>query len=130
MLALGQLIGVLVALASYIFYQCAYKPVFLSASCALTGFIDCPVSVPVHGYADKEYKEAYDIFISNFKEGRDIGAAMALYVDGQKVIDVQAGWHDKEKKIEYNEDTLQMVFSSTKALASVFNPRNKWSIKS
>jgi CubicO group peptidase (beta-lactamase class C family) len=121
MLALGQTISLIIPLISYIVYQSATKPPFMSTSCALTGFIDCPGSIPIHGYANDEYKEAYDMFINNFKNGQDIGAAMAVYVDGQKVIDVQGGWQDKEKKIEYTKDTLQMVFSSTKTLVSLFS---------
>jgi CubicO group peptidase (beta-lactamase class C family) len=120
MLTLGHAISLIIPLVSYIVFQSAIKPPFMSTSCALTGFIDCPSFIPVHGYAADEYKEAYDIFINNFKQGLDIGAAMAVYVDGRKVIDVQAGWQDKEKKIEYTKDTLQMVFSSTKALVCLY----------
>lgn len=106
---------------SYIAYNAAKKAPFASLPCSLI-HIGCLSSsdIPIHGFVDTEYKEAYDIFLSNFQQGRDIGASISAYVDGHQILSLHGGWQDVKKKIEYTNETLQMVFSSTKAFVSRF----------
>jgi CubicO group peptidase (beta-lactamase class C family) len=110
-----QSIAYILPVISYIVYKAATKPPFISLFSAITG-LGYPSNIPIHGFADEEYKEAYDHFVNNFKMGYDVGAAVSVYVDGKQVISLQGGWQDREKKIEYTKDTLQMVFSVTKTL--------------
>ncbi|KAG2234023.1 hypothetical protein INT48_007113 [Thamnidium elegans] len=91
---------------------------FASFPCTLFG-IGCISNIPIHGYVDDDYKEVYDIFLNNFKQGLDVGASVSAYVDGRKVISLQGGWQDIEEKVEYTNKSLQMVFSTTKILGVV-----------
>ncbi|KAL7312064.1 hypothetical protein PS15m_007864 [Mucor circinelloides] len=118
MLSLIKAASLIVPLASLVVYQAANKSSFSSLPCALVGF-DCPSHIPTHGFVDDDYKEVYDLFVNNIKQGHEVGASLAVYVDGKQVIGLQGGWQDVENKIEYTNNTLQMVFSSTKVLAAI-----------
>ncbi|KAL0145253.1 beta-lactamase/transpeptidase-like protein [Mucor lusitanicus] len=118
MLSLVKAASLIVPLVSLVVYQAANKPSFFSLPCALVGF-GCPSDIPVHGFVDDEYKEVYDLFVDSIKQGHEVGASLAVYVDGKQVIGLQGGWQDVKNKIEYTNNTLQMVFSSTKVLAAI-----------
>ncbi|KAI9363727.1 beta-lactamase/transpeptidase-like protein [Pilaira anomala] len=118
MLSVGKTVAIIVPLVSYIAYNAGHKAPYVSLSCSLLG-IGCPSGIPIHGFVDDEYKEAYDIFLNNFKQGLDIGASISAYVDGRQVLSLQGGWQDPKEKIEYTNETLQMSYSSTKALNAI-----------
>jgi CubicO group peptidase (beta-lactamase class C family) len=46
------------------------------------------------------------------------GGALAVYVDGQPVVDVWAGWADRAGQRPWSENTAPMVFSATKGMAA------------
>lgn len=108
-------ISIIVPLVSFIAYKAAFKPPFKSLSCALLG-IGCRSGTPINGFVDPEYREVYDLFLKNFEQGLDVGAAVSVYVDGKQVASLQGGWKDREEKISYSKDTLQLVFSNSKVL--------------
>lgn len=118
MLSIGKTISLIVPVISFAIYQSVTKTSFSSLPCAVVGF-NCPSNIPIHGFADNNFKETYDIFVDNLKQGHEVGAGLTVYVDGKKVISLQGGWQDVENKIEYTNNTLQMVFSSTKVLVSI-----------
>lgn len=115
---LGKVISITVPVISFVGYRAATKPYFSSFPCALVGFVCPSSSFPIHGFVDDSYRDVYDIFVNNLKQGHEVGAGLTVYVDGKKVISLQGGWQDVENKIEYTNDTLQMVFSNTKALVT------------
>lgn len=115
MLFVGKKSSLLVPLVSYVAFIALTKAPYASLSCSLVS-IGCPSKIPVHGFVKDDYNEAYDIFVNNFKHGLDIGASISAYVDGEKVLSLQGGWQDRERQIEYSNETLQMVFSCTKSL--------------
>ncbi|CEP13875.1 hypothetical protein [Parasitella parasitica] len=118
MLSIKSAISFIVPVVSFVVYQAATKTDFSTLPCALAGF-NCPSNIPIHGFFDGSYEETYNVFVDNIKKGREVGAGLTVYVDGKKVVSLQGGWQDVENKIEYTNDTLQMVFSSTKALSAI-----------
>lgn len=46
------------------------------------------------------------------------GGALAVYLDGQPVVDVWTGWADRGGKVPWSPDTAPMVFSATKGMAA------------
>jgi CubicO group peptidase (beta-lactamase class C family) len=46
------------------------------------------------------------------------GGALAVYLDGQPVVDVWTGWSDRRGKLPWTADTAPMVFSATKGMAA------------
>ncbi|KAG2220596.1 hypothetical protein INT45_002618, partial [Circinella minor] len=89
-------------------------------SCSVFGYqCDRLYDFQFNGYVHEDYISAESVFKKNFYTGEEVGAATAAYVDGELVLDIQGGWQDPVKKIPYTNKTLQMVFSSTKALTSI-----------
>ena len=73
----------------------------------------------VHGAADEGYGPVADAFRANFAERNEIGAAVAVYRDGRKVVDLWGGHRDGVTKAPWEEDTLVTMFSTTKGVASM-----------
>ena len=46
------------------------------------------------------------------------GGALAVYVDGQPVVDVWKGWADRGGHLPWSADTAPMVFSASKGMAA------------
>jgi CubicO group peptidase (beta-lactamase class C family) len=72
----------------------------------------------VSGTADPNFSCAVRGFASTFPGRRFGGGALAVYLDGQPVVDVWTGWSDRRGKLPWNADTAPMVFSASKGMAS------------
>ncbi|MGB9252600.1 MAG: serine hydrolase domain-containing protein [Mycobacterium sp.] len=72
----------------------------------------------VHGAADPHFACAVRSFASMFPHRRLGGGALAVYLDGEPVVDVWTGWADRHGRVPWTADTGTMVFSATKGLAS------------
>jgi len=58
---------------------------------------------------EREFKE-------NFARRRELGAACAAYHEGEKVVDLWGGYRDFERRAPWEEDTLVLVYSTTKGI--------------
>ena len=68
----------------------------------------------IGGSVEPGFEGVREAFAQNFVEHGDIGAATAVYVGGRKVVDLWGGVADVATGAPYEEDTLQLVFSTTK----------------
>jgi len=76
----------------------------------------------VDGLVEPGFEGVRDAFVRNFAEHAEVGAGFCLHVEGRKVVDLWGGTFDETGDRPYDEETLQLVFSSTKgATASCFN---------
>src|SRR6478672_10404064 len=57
-------------------------------------------------------------FEDNFAERGELGAGVAVFHRGQPVVDLVGGYRDREQSVPYGHDALQLVFSTTKGVAS------------
>ncbi|WP_030454680.1 serine hydrolase domain-containing protein [Herbidospora cretacea] len=64
------------------------------------------------------FEPVQDAFADNFEHHDEIGAAVCVYVDGKKVVDLWGGVADPQTERPWTEDTLQVVFSTTKAITA------------
>ncbi len=80
--------------------------------------IDVPAAL-VQGDVDEGYGPIVDAFRRNFAEGREVGAACAVYRDGVKVVDLWGGYRNGLTRAPWQEDTLVPVYSTTKGVASL-----------
>ncbi|BBZ39140.1 esterase [Mycobacterium conspicuum] len=70
------------------------------------------------GAADPHFSCVVRAFSALFPARRFGGGALAVYLDGQPVVDVWTGWSDRRGKLPWTADTAPMVFSATKGMAS------------
>ncbi|MFN8033438.1 MAG: serine hydrolase domain-containing protein [Mycobacterium sp.] len=78
----------------------------------------CALPRGVQGAADPSFGCALRSFASLFPLPRFGGGALAVYLDGQPVVDVWTGWADRRGRHRWTADTGAMVFSATKGVAS------------
>ncbi|MFI6356370.1 serine hydrolase domain-containing protein [Streptomyces sp. NPDC050743] len=68
----------------------------------------------VHGHCDARFAAVREAFEDNFRERGELGAAMAVTVDGTTVVDLWGGWADAAGIRPWERDTLVNVWSTTK----------------
>ncbi len=76
--------------------------------------------VDVHGAVAEGFEPVREAFVRNFEERGERGAAVALYRDGRKVVDLWAGSADGDGDggAPWAQDTAQVVRSATKGVAA------------
>ena len=72
----------------------------------------------VGGAADANFAWAVRGFAALFAHPRFGGGALAVYLDGEPVVDIWAGTCDRRGRRHWQADTAPMVFSATKGVAS------------
>ncbi len=76
-------------------------------------------SIEIHGTVADGFGAVADAFEKNFSDHGELGAAFSVYVDGEMKADLWAGTADKASGTTWGEDTLQLVFSTTKGAAAI-----------
>ena len=73
----------------------------------------------IHGSVEPGFEKVRDAFLENFQKGEEVGAACAAYHKGKKVVDLWGGYRDKKSKAPWKENTLILVFSTTKGISAM-----------
>lgn len=73
----------------------------------------------IHGDVDEGYGKVADAFRANFAAGGEIGAAVAVYRDGVKVVDLWGGYRDGRTRDPWQADTMVTFFSTTKGISAL-----------
>ena len=76
---------------------------------------DFKPSVPIKGSCHEDFQEVAEIFAKNFDKYGEIGSSVCVVVDGETTVDLWAGHKNEQRSDEWNENTLSVAFSSTKA---------------
>jgi len=74
--------------------------------------------VDVNGTVAEGFEPVRDAFVRNFEQLGDRGAAVAVYRDGHKVVDLWAGTKDVDGTEPWQRGTAQIVRSATKGVAA------------
>lgn len=77
------------------------------------------IQLELQGDVDPTFMPVADAFLAGFSEGRDVGAALGVVVDGVLVADLWAGHRDRRRTELWEEDTLCCLFSATKGIATI-----------
>jgi CubicO group peptidase (beta-lactamase class C family) len=80
--------------------------------------VDVPQDL-IGGDVDEGYGKVADAFRANFAGGHEVGAAVSVYRDGVKVVDLWGGYRDGFTRQPWRQDTMVNVFSSTKGVAAL-----------
>jgi CubicO group peptidase (beta-lactamase class C family) len=65
------------------------------------------------------FEEVRREFERNFAERGELGAACAAFVGGEKVVDLWGGRRDARYETPWEEDTLVLIYSTSKGLAAM-----------
>jgi CubicO group peptidase (beta-lactamase class C family) len=74
--------------------------------------------VEIHGSCASDFIRVRDAFGDNFAHRGDVGAAVAVWVDGNLVVNLWGGSADAAGTRPWREDTLTTVLSGTKGMTS------------
>lgn len=73
----------------------------------------------INGVVENGWEQVADTFRAHFRDGRDLGAACCVYVDGHAVVDLWGGLADRERHRPWDRDTIVTVASTTKGATAI-----------
>lgn len=73
----------------------------------------------VSGACPAGFGRVQDAFVANFRERGDVGASVAVAIDGELVIDLWGGHQDEDRTVAWEQDTITNVWSTTKTMSSL-----------
>ena len=76
-------------------------------------------STVVHGDCIPGFEPLRQLFASNLKTGVDLGASVSVTINGEFAVDLWGGWSDVARTRPWTEDTLTLVYSTTKMMAAL-----------
>src|SRR6516164_3834354 len=77
------------------------------------------MTLRIEGTSGPKFSRIKDAFAANFESAGEVGAAVAIVLDGRPVVDLWAGHADKARSRPWTRDTLVNVYSTTKGLAAI-----------
>jgi CubicO group peptidase (beta-lactamase class C family) len=76
-------------------------------------------AVEAQGVCDSRFSAVKAAFEGNFAAGREVGATVAVMVDGEMVVDLWAGHADAARTRLWERDTIINVYSTTKGMTTI-----------
>jgi CubicO group peptidase (beta-lactamase class C family) len=73
----------------------------------------------LQGTCDERFAVLSDILAAQIDSGDELGASVAVTVDGEMVVDMWGGWVDPEMTEPWARDTITNVWSITKTMTSL-----------
>ena len=73
----------------------------------------------IQGTVDPGYEAVRDALAGNLDSGADVGASVAVIVDGRTVVDIWGGHQDEARTEPWQQDTIINVWSTTKTMAAL-----------
>jgi CubicO group peptidase (beta-lactamase class C family) len=74
---------------------------------------------PLGGNCSTRFDPLRALFAAKLESGEDLGASLAVTVDGEVVVDLWGGWADEARTVPWAADTITCVFSTTKTMTSL-----------
>jgi len=71
---------------------------------------------PLSGTCSARFDPLRELFAAKLESGEDLGASLAVNIDGEMVVDLWGGWADEARTVPWGENTIANVFSTTKEL--------------
>src|SRR6266567_1412695 len=73
----------------------------------------------VAGFYDPQFERVAEEFVRNFQERGEVGAAVSIIIEGEKVVDLWGGSADPASNKPWVEDTIALVWSATKGATAL-----------
>lgn len=77
------------------------------------------MTTPFQGDVAPGWGHVGDSFRSMLADGTDVGAGLCVFHHGEKVVDLTGGWRDIDRVVPYDDETLQVLFSTSKGIVSL-----------
>src|SRR4051794_169772 len=76
-------------------------------------------STPLSGTCSACFEPLRELFAAKLASGEDLGASVAVNIDGEMVVDLWSGWADEARSVPWGENTITNVFSTTKTMTAL-----------
>src|SRR5262245_18937722 len=73
----------------------------------------------IQGTCDERFAPLREAFAANLNTGKDVGASVALFIDGAPVVDLWGGYFDTTYTCPWARDTIVQTFSTTKTMTAL-----------
>jgi CubicO group peptidase (beta-lactamase class C family) len=73
----------------------------------------------VQGTCDERFAAVRAVLEANLDSGADLGASVAVTLDGEPVVDLWGGWADGARTRPWTADTIANVWSTTKTMTAL-----------
>ncbi len=73
----------------------------------------------ISGTYDPKFGELADILVASLESGADVGASVAVMIEGQPAVDIWGGWVDEAHTAPWVENTIVNVWSTTKTVSAL-----------
>lgn len=77
------------------------------------------METPISGSYDPAFSAVAEAFAENFAERGEVGAGVAIIVDGELVVDLVGGWANAARTRSWRHDTIVDFYSAGKAVVSL-----------
>lgn len=77
------------------------------------------MTTPFQGDVAPGWERVGDLFRSFLEDRKDVGAGLCVFHHGHKVVDLTGGWRDIERTTPYDDETLQVMFSTSKGIVAL-----------
>src|SRR6059036_3402899 len=74
---------------------------------------------PLGGTCSARFDPLRELFAAKLESGEDLGASVAVNIDGEMVVDLWGGWADEARTAPWTENTIANVFSTTKTMTAL-----------
>lgn len=71
-----------------------------------------------YGHCDPRFSRVREVFEAHFTGGEELGAAFAVFLDGEPVVDLWGGVADRHSGRPWERDTPVLAYSCTKAVTA------------
>jgi CubicO group peptidase (beta-lactamase class C family) len=73
----------------------------------------------IHGHFNLHFAAVAAAFEDNFNHNNEVGASLCITHNGETVVDLWGGTKDAKEQTAWTEDTISVVFSSTKGMVAL-----------
>ena len=73
----------------------------------------------ISGFSDPTFADVEEAFRENFAQRQEIGAAVCVYAEGEKVVDLWGGYRDEARQQPWTEDTIVLMNSVAKSICAL-----------
>lgn len=78
-----------------------------------------PASIDIQGSCAAGFEPVREAFARNFREHGEIGASVAVCLDGDLAVDLWAGYANADRSRPWSRDEIVNVYSTTKGIAAL-----------